>query len=105
MSKLINDEQLMEDYINSIPISKHENIRVGASTHDDHKSSVSANNKTSESEDEASSTDEDTFIVHSTEEALKRIHENGLNKKKQNESEDIFSALCAWCATERDEDV
>ncbi len=101
----INDEELMEDYINSIPISKRENIRVSESTHGDHKPYVSANDKISNSEDEASSTDEDAFIVHSTEEALKRIHENGVNKKKQNESEDIFSALFSWCATERDEDM
>ncbi len=63
-----------------------------------------------EDNNDNSSSEDDTFIVHSTEEALKRIHEkriheNGIQKKKKNESEDLFSALFAWCATERDEDM
>ena len=114
----VNDEKQMEAYINNVNIANISDVEE--SIEDEKKGlatqkqiriqskstrTIQSTSSSDEDNNDNSSSEDDTFIVHSTEEALKRIHENGIQKKKKNESEDLFSALFAWCATERDEDM
>ena len=46
--------------------------------------------------------EEDEFIVHSAEEAIRRIQEEGI-KCNRRDGEDIFTALFSWRAADKEE--
>ena len=46
--------------------------------------------------------EEDEFIVHSAEEAIRRVQEEGI-KCNRRDGEDIFTALFSWRAADKEE--
>ena len=72
-------------------------FKIPSKTIDQHTSSDHSVEKNESSED-------DEFIVHSAEEAIRRMSTMEGIKRKNRDDEDIFTALFGWCATDREEE-